>query len=139
MMTNEALCTPAELAAARDWVARFQARWRTLDPDALRELMHPDTQNQIPPMAAPADCEGVVAHFKQAQAMLPGLRIEVVRWAASGDAVFIEWTASATVNGHPIAWTGVDRVRLRDHRTYEGRVFWDTRRLAEEIAQARQA
>ncbi len=138
MTSTEFPCSPDQLAAARAWVASFQARWRSLDPDALRDLMHADTRNLIPPMAAPADRDGVVAHFRQAAAMLPGLAIEVVRWAAVDDAVFIEWIATATVNGQPISWRGVDRVRLREGRTYEGEVFWDTRRLAERIAELRQ-
>lgn len=126
--------TPAQLTAAADWVARFAARWADLDPAALGELMHADTRNRIPPMTEPADRDGVIAHFARAQAMLGGLRLAVERWAASGDAVFVEWTASATVRGVAMTWRGIDRVLLRDGRTYAGEAFWDTRQLSERIA-----
>jgi len=123
-------------AAAASWVAQFRAHWRDGNIDRLRELMHPDTQNLIPPMREPADREGVIAMFKQTLERMPDLRLEVIRWAASGDAVFLEWAATATVAGRPIRWQGVDRVRLRDGRTFEGQVYWDTRRVAELFAEA---
>jgi ketosteroid isomerase-like protein len=126
-----------DAAAAADWVDRFSERWRDgADLDRLRDLMHPDTQNLIPPMHEPADREGVIALFKRSREQLPDLRLEVIRWASSGDTVFVEWAASATVAGRPVRWQGVDRVRLRDGRTYEGRVYWDTRRVAEMFAEA---
>jgi SnoaL-like domain len=129
--------TDAQLAAANDWVTRFSQHWQKPDPDRLRELMHPDTQNLIPPMTTPADQEGVVGLFKQVLDQFPDLRIEVLRWAPSGDAVMIEWLASATVGSKLLEWQGVDRVCLRDNRTYQGQVYWDTRRVAEQVAQAR--
>jgi ketosteroid isomerase-like protein len=131
-----AMDTSHDAAAAAAWVARFRELWRDGNIDSLRELMHADTRNLIPPMREPADCEGVIAMFKQSLERMPDLRIEVIRWAASGDAVFLEWLATATVAGRPIRWQGVDRVRLRDGRTFEGQVYWDTRRVAEMVAEA---
>jgi predicted SnoaL-like aldol condensation-catalyzing enzyme len=96
--------------------------------------MHPDTQNLIPPMAHPGDREAVVEHFRGVLKMLPDLRIQVVRWAPTGDAVMIEWKATATVAGQPLSWTGVDRFNVRGDRMYEARVYWDTRGLAERMA-----
>jgi len=90
-------------------------------------------------MTAPGDREGVIAHFKQVIAQLPQLKLEVVRWAASGDAVFVEWVATAPMGPRTLTWRGIDRVRLRDGRTYEGEAFWDTRRVAEQFAALRPA
>jgi hypothetical protein len=53
----------AQVSAAPAWISRFADRWKRLDVDALRDLMHPDTRNLIPPMKAPADPEGVISHF----------------------------------------------------------------------------
>lgn len=134
--------TEAQLAAARDLVGRFAARWDKPDADALRDLMHPDTRNLIPPMSAPGDREAVVEHFRGVLAQLPDLRIEVVRWAPTGDAAIVEWRASATIAGQPISWSGVDRFNIRGDRMYEAMVYWDTRGLAERmgaIIQAAQA
>ena len=128
--------TPEQLADARDIVGRFAERWSRPAADDLRDLMHADTRNQIPPMREPADRDGVVEHFRGVLRQLPDLRIEVERWAPTGDAVMIEWKASATVAGKPLAWSGVDRFNVRGERMYEAMVYWDTRGLAERVAAA---
>ena len=52
-------------------------------------------------MAEP-DREGVVEHFRQVLTQLPDLKVDVLQWAPTGDAVMIEWQASATVAGQPL-------------------------------------
>jgi predicted SnoaL-like aldol condensation-catalyzing enzyme len=126
--------TPGQLAAASDIVGRFAERWHRPRADDLRDLMHADTRNLIPPMKEPADREGAVEHFRQVLRQLPDLRIEVERWAPTGDAVMVEWKASATVAGQPLAWRGVDRFNVLGDRMIEAMVYWDTRGLAERIA-----
>lgn len=128
--------TPAQLAQAENLVARFAANWAEPSPDDLRDLMHADTRNLIPPMTQPGDREGVVAHFKGILQMIPDLRLQIIRWAAVADTVMVEWQAHATVAGKALNWRGVDRMSLRDGKTYEGQVYWDTRGVAEMIAQA---
>ena len=128
--------TVAQLAQAEDWVARFAANWAKPSAGDLRDLMHDDTRNLIPPMKEPSDREGVVAHFDTVLRMIPDFRLEVIRWAATADTVMIEWQGSATVAGKALGWRGVDRISLRDGKTYEGQVYWDTRNVAEMIAQA---
>lgn len=128
--------TQEQLAAAESLVARFAERWRNPDADALRDLMHPDTSNLIPPMTQPGDREAVVEHFRGVLRMVPDMSLEVVRWAPTGDAVFVEWRASATVAGQPLSWSGVDRFNIRGDRMYEASVYWDTRGLAERMGAA---
>jgi predicted SnoaL-like aldol condensation-catalyzing enzyme len=133
--------TPEQLAAGADMVARWADNWNEPNPDSdyFRNLMHSDTRNQIPPMTAPADREGVVAHFSEVLRRLPDLRIKVVRWAPTADCVLIEWLAAATVAGEKLEWTGVDRIRIRGDRAYEARVYWDTRQLDQRMMSAVQA
>ncbi|WP_369719552.1 nuclear transport factor 2 family protein [Bradyrhizobium sp. LLZ17] len=126
--------TAGQLAAARDIVARFAEKWDKPSADALRDLMHPETQNLIPPMTAPGNREAVVEHFRDVLRRLPDLRLEVVRWAPTDDAVMIEWQATASVAGQPLAWSGVDRFNVRGDRIYQANVYWDTRGLAERMA-----
>lgn len=123
-----------EEAAA--YVDRFAERWNPLQPARLAELMHEDTRNRIPPMSTPADRAGVVRHFEGTKALLPDLRLVPVRWATVGDALFIEWNAEATVKGTTLRWSGIDRVLLRDGKTYAGEAYWDTRQVAELVANA---
>ena len=126
--------TPQQLADAESLVTRFAERWRKPDADSLRDLMHEDTRNLIPPMSEPGDRETVVEHFRGVLQMLPDLALEVIRWAPTGDAVLIEWKAMATLAGRPLSWTGVDRFNVRGERMYEASVYWDTRGLAERMA-----
>ena len=126
--------TPVQLAAAHDIVGRFAACWARPSAEDLGELMQPDTRNLIPPMTEPADRAGVIAHFKQVLQQLPDLTVAVERWAPTGDAVLLEWRATATVAGAALEWTGVDRFCVRDDRMYEARVYWDTRGLADSVA-----
>ena len=130
--------TEQQLAAAKDMVARFAASWDRPNADSLRDLMHPDTRNVIPPMTEPGDREAVVEYFRAALSRLPDMRLEVVRWAATDDAVMIEWEATASVAGQPLSWTGVDRFNVRDGRIYQGHVYWDTRELAARMEAAAQ-
>jgi ketosteroid isomerase-like protein len=126
--------TEQQLAAAKEFVAQFAERWRSPNADSLRDLMHPDTRNLIPPMPEPGDREAVVEHFRDVLNRFPDLRVEVVRWAPTGDAVMIEWKATASVAGQPLSWTGVDRFNIRGDRMYEAMVYWDTQGLAERMA-----
>ena len=128
--------TPEQLLAASDIVGRFAQHWNRPVADDLTDLMHADTRNQIPPMREATDRDGVVAHFRTVLRQLPDLRIDVARWAPTGDAVMIEWIASATVAGTPLTWSGVDRFNVRGDRMYEAMVYWDTRGLAERMAAA---
>ncbi|NYH15242.1 nuclear transport factor 2 family protein [Paraburkholderia bryophila] len=91
--------TEEQLSNARIAVQRFAAEWQNPVADNLRSLMHEDTRNLIPPMTEPADREGVVEHFRQVLTQLPDLKVDVLQWAPTGDAVMIEWQASATVAG----------------------------------------
>lgn len=105
--------TQGQVNAATDLVSRFAKSWNQPTADGLRDLMHADTENLIPPMMKPADREGVVEHFRQVLNQLPDWRLDVQRWALAGDSVMIEWRASATVAGAPLQWMGIDVIRIR--------------------------
>lgn len=125
-----------QIREARTLVQGFADRWAKLVPDELYDLMHSDTQNLIPPMSEPGDSNAVVAHFAEVQRNLPDLALRVIRWAATGDSVLIEFEGSASVAGQLLKWTGVDRFSIRDGKMYEAPSYWDTRGLAERMAAA---
>jgi predicted SnoaL-like aldol condensation-catalyzing enzyme len=128
--------TAEQLSNAHALVQRFAEEWQNPIAENLRHLMHEDTRNLIPPMTEPADREGVVEHFRQVLSQLPDLKVEVLQWAPTGDAVMIEWRASATVAGEVVDWQGVDRFNIRGDRMYKGQVYWDTRQVAQQMAEA---
>jgi predicted SnoaL-like aldol condensation-catalyzing enzyme len=111
------------------WVERFAAFWRSPTPEGCIELMHPEARSFYPGMDVPQDRDGIVAWFRTTLGMMPDLRLQVLRWAATGDAVMIEWRASATIRDLAATWDGVDRFRLRGDQAIEGRVYFDTMRV----------
>lgn len=131
--------TPQQLEAAQVFVNRWADQWNRPAAEGLRDLMHPDTRNLIPPMTQPADRDGVVNHFAEVLRRLPDLRLDVLRWAPTGDTVMIEWRATATVAGRQLNWTGVDVMRVRGDRTYAAEVYWDTRKLDQQLLAAVEA
>jgi len=94
--------TAEQLSNARTVVQRFAEEWQNPAADNLEGLMHEDTRNLIPPMTEPADRRGVIEHFRGVLSQLPDLKVEVLQWAPTGDAVMIEWQPSATLAGQPL-------------------------------------
>jgi hypothetical protein len=66
-----------------------------------------------------------VEAFRQLFVMVPDFHIDVERWSATGDAVFLEVTMRGTVNGHPVVIPSVDRLLLRDGLVVERIAFFD--------------
>ena len=120
-MTTAAVQSPPD--AAR-FVERFADGWAGPHPERLLDLLHPDVrliQPIFPPTLGRAAAEARL--FRPLFRFMPDMRLAVVRWSAAGDAVFIEWTATATVGGRPLRWSGVDRFLLVEGRATE-RVSW---------------
>lgn len=57
---------------------------------------------------------------------VPDLTLTVAEWAENGESLFIRWIAHATgADGRTIEHTGVDRIKIRDGRVIENRIFFD--------------
>jgi len=76
---------------------------------------------------------GIVEWLRAGTETFPDLRLEVTRWATDGEAVLIEFEASATVGGRPLSWQGADRFSLEGDRCIEGRSYFDTAPLQEAL------
>ncbi|MBY0573047.1 MAG: nuclear transport factor 2 family protein [Undibacterium sp.] len=120
-----------------EFVARYSAAWKQPNVSNVRALMHADTQNLIPPMTQPGNRDSVLAHFEGVLKKVPDLSLITKRWAHSGDTVTIEWSATATVNGRPLAWSGIDIIRLRGDKIIDLQSYWDTQRLNADVQAAR--
>lgn len=130
--------TESQLLSASKFVQNYAAAWgrEVVRAEDMKEQLHPDTRMLIPPMTEPTDRDGVVAHFAGVLQRVPDLHLEVLRWAPTGDAVIIEWEATATVLGQPVSWQGVDRFNLLDGLQVAGQAYWDTRGLEAKFAEA---
>jgi ketosteroid isomerase-like protein len=57
---------------------------------------------------------------------VPDLTLSVVESAGNEENLFIRWVAHATgADGKPIEHTGVDRIKVRDGKVVENRIFFD--------------
>jgi ketosteroid isomerase-like protein len=57
---------------------------------------------------------------------VPDLTLSVRESADNGEHLFIRWVAHATgADGKPIEHTGVDRIKVRDGKVVENRIFFD--------------
>jgi len=111
--------------AAR-FVERFADGWAGPHPERLLALLHPEVR-LFQPIFAPTTGRAAAdaGFFRPLLRFLPDLRIEVARWSALGDVVFIEWTASATLAGRPLRWSGVDRFLLVEEQAIERVSYFD--------------
>ena len=117
---SESLRDPAR------FVEEFARGWAGPDAGALLDLLHPDVQLRQPMFAPTTGREMAAALlFGPLFRFLPDLRLAVVRWSTADDTVFIEWTASATLGGRPLRWSGVDRFTLADGRAIERVAYFD--------------
>jgi len=119
------------------FAARFAEFWSDPDLDRIHEYVAHDMVATFPTADEPT--VGVDAYRAQLQAGLtlaPDLRLAVLDHLADGDRVAIDWRATCTIGGEPVAFEGTDRFRIRDGLAAEARVVYDTRPLVEAAAAA---
>ena len=70
--------------------------------------------------------DAYVGALRELLARVPDLTLRVAESADNGENLFIRWVAHATgADGRPIEHTGVDRIKVRDGRVVENRIFFD--------------
>ena len=120
-----------------EFAARFAEFWSDPDLERMPEFVADDMVATFPTAEEPV--HGVDAYRAQLAAGLtlaPDLRLEVLDHLADGDRVVIDWRATCTIGGEPLAFEGTDRFRIRDGLAAEARVVYDTRPLVEAAQRA---
>jgi ketosteroid isomerase-like protein len=107
-------------------VARFAERWAHPDADRLMELCHQDVRFHAPLMSPTVGFAACREEFRRLFLLRPDTRIEVHRWSARGNAVFIELTIHMTIGGKPLRIPGVDRLLLKDGLILERVAYADS-------------
>jgi ketosteroid isomerase-like protein len=123
-LADPAVGSAPDAAPAR-FVARFQAAWSSRRPEELAALLHPEvvlTQPLLPPARGR---EAARRSLTRVLGLLPDLAIEVHRWSASGDLVFIEFSFSGTLGGRALSWRLVDRITLSGGLVLERASYFD--------------
>jgi ketosteroid isomerase-like protein len=124
----------AGTADAEAFVRAFAALWDRPTVEGFAALMHPDVR-LVQPLAPPArGVDEARAWFAGMLALVPDVRIAVDRWSGTPDALFIEWTATATFAGKPLRWCAVDRFRLADGTVLERVAYFDPLPLVGAVA-----
>ena len=99
---------------AADFVERFRDFWSSPVPERLDIVLSQDVVLAAPAMPTTQGLAEAKLAWAGLLGLIPDLSTEVVRWAASDDGVFIEFTLSGTVAGSEITWPAVDRFVLNE-------------------------
>ncbi len=113
-------------AEIQDFVTRFAAAWAARDGEAFLALWHPDGVLHYPLADRPiAGSELGRLNDVQKEAA-PDLVWQLLDWTSRGDVVIIEWQSTRIASGRRFDWRGVDKLRLKDGKIIEERVYMDT-------------
>ena len=100
-------------AEAAAFVDRFESAWAKSKLDALVELLTDDVVLIQPAMPSTRGKQEARKVFSRLLRLIPDLHVEVHRWAARDEVVFIEFTPVGTFGGREVSWPAVDRFLLR--------------------------
>lgn len=109
---------------AADWFDLFRTFGQAPSSDSYAAVFHPEGEVADTGAAAvPASqVREAIAHILR---LMPDLFIDMKRYRARGDSVFVDAANRGTLNGTPVAWDAVYRVRLKEGRVHRGRRFYD--------------
>jgi hypothetical protein len=131
-IVRAAVETSASIAAVESFVDGWTRFWADpTDSEKVRELISSDVGLHWPGVGEPL--HGPDAYLSQLAAAVervPDLRLSAIDYAHRGELLILAWEGHGTIGGQSRRWSGVDRFRLRDARTVETTVIFDTRALA---------
>src|SRR5262249_332015 len=94
------------------WFRLFAPFGRPPSPDSYAAVFHPDGEVADAGMATPTPASQVREAIAHVPRLMPDLRIDMRRYLARGDTVFVEAANTGTINGIKVAWGAVYRVHL---------------------------
>jgi len=110
----------------QDFVTRFAVAWAARDGNAFLSLWHLDGVLFHPLTDRPLAGKEI-AHLNDIQKeSAPDLVWQLLDWTTRGDVLVIEWQCTRVVSGKRLDWRGVDKLRIRDGKIVEERVYMDT-------------
>jgi ketosteroid isomerase-like protein len=109
---------------AAKWFELFKAFGRAPSPDSYAAVFHPDGE-VADAGAAPVPASQVREAIAHILRLMPDLFIDMKRYRARDDSVFVDAANRGTLNGTKVTWDAVYRVRLKEGRVHRGRRFYD--------------
>jgi len=113
-------------AEIQDFVTLFAAARAARDGEAFLALWHPDGVLHTPLVDRPIAGRELGRLNDMLKETAPDVVWQLLDWTARGDVVIIEWQSTRPVAGRRFDWRGVDKLRIRDGRIIEERVYADT-------------
>ena len=105
--------------------AAFWAKPDLTDPTAAAPFAE-DVVGYWPGTAEPVrGREEYVAALLELLERVPDLTLEVAESAREGENLFIRWIARATGENGPVEHSGIDRIKIRDGKVVENRIYFD--------------
>lgn len=109
-----------------DFITRFAAAWAERDSEAFLALWHSDGTLYYPFTDRPLKGNELGRLIELQKEALPDLVWQLLDWTARGDVIIVEWQCSRYVSGRRFDFRGVDKLRLREGKIIEERVYVDT-------------
>lgn len=111
--------------AHRDFYERFCSFWSDPSGDRVHEIISPDASIHF---TGQPTMSGVEYYRWMGETLegLPDLRVEPGGYAGNEQTLYISWEASATIEGSPRRWFGVDRFRLQHGMAIEEHIIFDS-------------
>jgi ketosteroid isomerase-like protein len=124
-MSEQTITTEREGFTAETFAA-FWAKPDLTDPAGAANLAE-DVVGYWPGQDEPVrGREAYLAALRELLARVPDLTLSVAESADDGENLFIRWVAHAAgAGGKQIEQSGVDRIKVRDGKVVENRIFFD--------------
>lgn len=111
--------------AAEQWFRLFVAFGRSPSPYSYAAVFHPEGEVADAGMAVPTPASQVRDAIAHVLRLMPDLHIDMRRYRARDNVVFVEAANRGTIKGTAVAWGAIYRVHLRDGLVHRGRRFYD--------------
>ena len=111
--------------AHQNFYERFCSFWSDPSADRVREIIAPDATIHFTGQPTMSGTE-YYRWMGDTLAGLTDLRVEPGGYAGNEDRLYISWEATATIEGTPRRWFGVDRFRLQDGMAIEEHIIFDS-------------
>lgn len=113
-------------AEAQDFITKFAAAWAARDGQAFLALWHPDGTLHYPLTDRPVSGKEIGRLNDVQKEAAPDLVWQLLDWTTRGDVIIIEWQSTRVASGKRFDWRGVDKLRLKEGKIIEERVYMDT-------------
>ena len=136
------------MAAAEEIARRFGEELWAGDIDGMSEYIAEDIINHALAPGTPNGLAGTITEVTNFRTAVPDLQVHNEDVIVSGDKIVLRWTAKGTQQapmfghaptGTPLAYSGIDILRVQDGKIVERWIEYDARALQRQVEAAADA